>query len=194
MGSHSFTGKTSYPPPGTTLLLLTTKPTHLLDTIRSRCHHFHIPPGPPSPPDPAWTAWLQTLDTWLDNITAPNATANTPTLIFTLYGLAARYTTHLHAIPAEPADATTTPALSDEEIIARDTAALKNHRTHLLASLTTHLLHHATHTRLDDARTRALHQSITHVERTASLLETNLNDTAAIEYILLRILRAWSAR
>ncbi|MDR2429969.1 MAG: hypothetical protein LBD14_03580 [Puniceicoccales bacterium] len=188
--ANTFLKTLEEPPPGTTILLLTTKPTHLLDTIRSRCHHFHIPPGPPAPPNPEWTAWLQALDAWLDHIVTPNATAST--LVFTLYGLASRYTAHLHSPPSEPDDDATS-TLSDEEKTARDTAALKNHRTKLLASLATHLLHHATRTPLDDTRARALHQSIAHIERTASLLETNLNDTAAIEHILLRLLRAWSA-
>ncbi|MDR2863268.1 MAG: hypothetical protein LBV54_05280, partial [Puniceicoccales bacterium] len=89
--ANAFLKTLEEPPEDSTLFLLTTKPTHLLDTIRSRCLQFYVPPGESKAPDPAWAAWLDSLGEWLESLAAPMERGRIATLVFSLYGMASRF-------------------------------------------------------------------------------------------------------
>ncbi|MDR2862867.1 MAG: hypothetical protein LBV54_03180, partial [Puniceicoccales bacterium] len=83
--------------------------------------------------------------------------------------------------------------LADEQKIALESGVFKSIRSSRLADMAGRLCTVYAQ-RPDAAGARALHSSLAELEKTAGLLEVNLNDTAAIEYILLRWMRAWSTR
>ncbi|MDR2982213.1 MAG: hypothetical protein LBV12_08210 [Puniceicoccales bacterium] len=194
--ANTFLKTLEEPPPGCTIFLLTTKPTHLLDTVRSRCLHFHVESDEAEVSDPNWQDWLKTLAEWIASLAAPLKPARVAEIMFTLYGLASRFEGLLKSAADtewEKMEATLPVGVSDEQKIALETGVLKNIRQRRLAEMADCLcLLYAQ--RPDDAGARALHLSLGELEKTGGLLEVNLNDTAAIEYILLRWLRAWSQR
>jgi DNA polymerase-3 subunit delta' len=184
------------PPPDTTLFLLTTKRSQVRGTLLSRSLHFHILPAAPPAADPAWEEWLLALDDWICALATPAKTdaARVASLIFTLYGLAFRFDKLLKAAAAaEWKNQEGTELLDEEQKEALQTGILKNIRASRYAAMENRLC--AIHARAPAAvRVNALHTSLLEIEKADRLLATNISDTAALEYVLLRWLRAWHAR
>jgi DNA polymerase-3 subunit delta' len=185
------------PPADTTLFLLTTKRTHVRQTILSRTLHFHVPPASPPPPDPAWEEWLFALDNWICSLASParNTTQHIASLIFTLYGLAARFDKLLKTAASVEwkKQEEETESLDKEQKEALQLGILKNIRAARYADMENRLC--AIHARAPSlARTNALHTSILELERSDRLLATNFNEIAALESALLQWMRAWHAK
>ena len=194
--AHAFLKTLEEPPADSTIFLLTAKPSRLLDTIRSRCLLFHVPPGKPKPEDPAWTAWKTDLDTWLVELASPQKMdkARAANLLFSMYGLAARFGEILGNCAAAKWDehkATLSPDIEDDQKIAIEAGIRKDIGARFYADMAGRL-REVCAKRPSPGSVCALQQSLAGLERSAGLLEVNLKEDSAIEYALLQWLRAWS--
>ncbi len=188
------------PPADTTLLLLTGRPHALLPTIRSRVLHFRFP-GLASPvPVDGWEAWLGDYRSWLvrlgQGVGAGRAAAEG---IFDLYGLVARFGALLDRASAAEGSrrkASLPDGLEDEELTAIEAEVAVGLRLRMFAGVEAATRAHAILLlgNGDLAASRPLTTSIGSLERAASLLRVNLNESAALEDFLLASLRIWTRR
>ncbi len=198
--ANAFLKTLEEPPAGTTLLLLSTRPYDLLDTIRSRCFRFHLPGQWEVAEPPSWRQWLTDYQAWLGSLL--QKPADKPAIahrVLSLYGLIARFqslleeqfatlwTQEKQRIPTE---------LDDEETAAWETGVRKGLRSRLFLSI-----EHATRDfALDLARMGQPYpslpfiQAVSELERVHNLLEVNLREEAALEHFFLFCLRAWTPR
>lgn len=200
--SNAFLKTLEEPPAGTTLLLLTTKPNAILNTIRSRCLLFKVPASNENR-DPAVDAvegWLDRFSEWhaglrLQPGEKPEG-ARVSHWFMGVYGLVATFETTLDTIADEAWKRlkTTLPETLEEEVlIGLETGVHKNLRTRFFAGIIEHLRLAARQVPGDES-SRKLAAGIVAVETHAGLLEVNLNDVAAMETLLLRLLRIETAR
>jgi len=186
------------PPADTTIFLLTTRFNSVRETIRSRTLHFHIAPGEREPPEPQWAAWLADFDDWVCSLTegAPRDKRAVALLLFTLYGLAARFDALYAAAAAAQWKSVREglpEGLEDEELAGMEAGSGKNIRSRRLADIEQRLC--AINARRPDAAgVRALHASIAALERASRLMETNATTAAALESAFLRWMRVWCVR
>jgi DNA polymerase-3 subunit delta' len=190
--------KTLEEPPGDThIFLLTSHPSALLDTVRSRCQQFYIPPNA-AVADPEWEAWLGELDAWVVSLAEPVKTTKEriAALIFALYGLLSRFEQKLAAAvearwavrKAELNNAN----LEKEDIEAEEAGTAKSIRQSRFAEIAQRLCQ--IYERAPDlAATRALHASVLDLEQSVRLGNLNLKGASDLEYALLNWLRHWTA-
>lgn len=192
--ANAFLKTLEEPPADTTLLLLTTRPYDLLPTIRSRCLQFRLPALVGPPLDPDWAAWLAEYRDWLGRVARrPEGKTGVAQLVFTAYGLAARFGGLLEDLTERAwreEKARLEESLDPEEAEALEAGLRKGLRTRRWADLEQatrdHGLAHPGGSNL------ALTQSIAELERLVGLLEVNLKEESALELFLLFCLRAWS--
>lgn len=200
--SNAFLKTLEEPPAGTTLILLTTKPNAILDTIRSRCLLFKVPAAPASQ-DPALIAiegWLDIFGAWHGDLRlAPGERPDGVRVshwFLGVYGLVATFETTLDNI-AESAwkslKAGLPESLAEEQLVGLETGVQKNLRTKFFSGIIERL-RLASHKAPGDDSSRRLSASVVIVERYAGLLEVNLSDVAAMESLLLQLLRIETAR
>jgi DNA polymerase-3 subunit delta' len=188
------------PPADTTLLLLTGRPYALLPTIRSRVLHFRFAGLAPSVPVEGWTAWLDDYRSWLSRlgqgVGAGRAAAEG---IFSLYGLVARFGAMLErACAAEGVrrKASLPEGLEEDELAAIEAEIGVGLRLRMFAGVEEATRAHALQLLEagDAGAGRPLSAAIDSLERAASLLRVNLNESAALEDFLLASLRIWTRR
>jgi len=188
------------PPADTTLLLLTGRPHALLPTIRSRVLHFRFAGSASAIPVEGWDAWLADYRSWLSRlgqgVAAGRAAADG---VFSLYGLVARFGLMLgKACTAEGVrrKASLPEGLEDEELEAIEAEISVGLRLRMLAGIEEGTRAHALQVPESGvaAASRHLAASVDALERAASLLRVNLNESAALEDFLLASLRIWTRR
>jgi len=188
------------PPADTTLLLLTGRPHALLATIRSRVLHFRIAGLRSFVPVEGWEGWLADYRAWLVRLgggLGPGRAA--AEVIFALYGLLARFGAMLdRASVAEVArrKASLPEDLEEGELAAIESEIAVGLRLRMFADIERATRGHAIQLLEsgDAAVARPLAVSVDSLERAASLLRVNLNESAALEDFLLAQLRAWTRR
>ncbi|MFW6354360.1 MAG: DNA polymerase III subunit gamma/tau, partial [Verrucomicrobiota bacterium] len=133
--ANAFLKTLEEPPRDTTLLLLTTRPYSLLDTIRSRCFNFRLPAGPSTLRDPVWSEWREAYLAWLDSISGMRADkAARAHAVMGAYGLIVRFNEaldHLSDAAWETIAATLPDHLDDDERTAHETGVRKGLRADL---------------------------------------------------------------
>lgn len=188
------------PPADTTVLLVTARPHALLPTIRSRVLHFRFPGITAAVPVEGWEAWLADYRAWLARlgrgVGAGRAAADG---ILDLYGLVARFAVLLdRASSAEGArrKASLPEGLDEDELTAVEAEVAAGLRQRMFAGVEAATRDHALGLlgAGDGAAPRLLTASIDGLERDASLLRVNLNESAALEDFLLASLRIWTRR
>ncbi len=201
--ANAFLKTLEEPPLNTNLILITTRPYALLDTIVSRCLSFWFT-QPESPiEDAGWQLWKQKYHAWLSSLQQPiqekSAIADR---MFTLYHLLEEFTkteenrvASLWAQEKEQLDEN----LSDEELIAREVGLAKWTRNQLLAEVEYSLRDFAvTAINQSPGQTEEiavrLEDSVKELEKLRSLLELNLNQSKMLEAFFLKSLRIWSQR
>lgn len=200
--SNAFLKTLEEPPAGTTLLLLTTKPNAILDTIRSRCLLFKVPAAPAGD-DPAILAiegWLDIFSKWHRDLRlAPGERPDGVRVshwFLGVYGLVATFETTLDNIGDvawKKLKATLPETMEDEQLVGLETGVHKNLRTRFFSGIIERL-RLASGAAPGDDPARRFSAGIAVVERYAGLLEVNLSDAAAMESLLLQLLRIETAR
>lgn len=190
------------PPANTTLLLLSVHPYALIPTIRSRCLHFRFPADPrveTQAQAAGWPEWIQAYRAWLARL-EPGGGSPPPVAeaVFGVYGLVARFDAILEQATAAAWDRrkeTLPEELGEEERVALETGLANGLRARFFAEIEEATRAH-TRARLGPrdggALRRAFAAAVAELERGASLLRLNLNESAALENFLLASLRLWS--
>lgn len=198
--SNAFLKTLEEPPEDTTLLLLSTRPNDLLDTIRSRCMGFKISGDLIRVEDEVWSAWCHDFGEWLARIEKPPASQrDVAETVLRLYGLVQRFQECLDSVAKERLEvalAELPEGVEDEERIAVEAGIERGARQDLLSGIESCLRDWvvsrvAEQEALPD-RARKLVLAIEEAEKTTGLLALNFNGVAAIEQFLIRILRIWS--
>jgi len=195
--ANAFLKTLEEPPRDTTLLLLTTRPYALLDTIRSRCFNFRLPSSRQSIGNASWADWSTRYHRWLKNLLSLESGAGArANAVMGAYGLVATFLSVLQEVSdsAWQAEQARLPeSMESDEREAQEVGVRKSVRNQLWAEieLTTRLFaieisHHAPYPSL------ALARAIEELEALAGLLEVNLKEDAALEHFFLRSLRIWS--
>ncbi len=187
------------PPLDTTILLITSRPYHLLDTIRSRCFNFRIPaPFEPTQND-FWKKWLLDYDSFLNNLLDLGRDPQKITATFMLvYGLIARFDNVLKALVAEsweiekkklPED------MTDEERDATREGSSKAIRGKLLKEIEDQTRRMASPYLTGEKQGDIIlkfSDSINAFEHVLTLLNVNLKVDTALEDYFLSCMRIWT--
>lgn len=195
--ANAFLKTLEEPPRQTMLILLTTRPYDLLDTIRSRCFNFRIPMHAEGLQDEGWRDWKQDYRSWIARLSQPmSQRSNRTAAICGIYGLVARFEQHLGQATqaALKSEKNALPqSATDDERIAFETGIRKGIRNQLFIEIEQETrkacieLSHQIPFPAD-----CLTRSIEQLERVAGLLEVHLKEEAALEYFMLQSLRIWS--
>ncbi len=195
--ANAFLKTLEEPPPGAIILLLTSRPYDLLDTIYSRCLNFRLAGEGSSLASEAWAQWLADYRQWLER---PKSGASAPddraALVFGAYGLTSRFLAILkseaHALWKTEADRLP-DAIDPEERESLETGFRKGVRSRFLADIERVTRDFATAESADSPeRFQQLGEAVYELERMAGLLEVNLKDEAALEGFFLASLRIWT--
>ncbi len=197
--ANAFLKTLEEPPAETWLFLLTTRPYDLLDTIRSRCVNIRLPADLAPVADRAWQDWRQQFEQWLAAVLAgPSSAGDAASLLLRGNGLIvgftgildrlaeARWQEHKSSLPAE---------MTDEQKAALQVGLSKGIRDQLFKELEDSLARfgHQHLSEQDPATTaRRLAQSVGAIEHASGLLNLNLKEDAALETVILNLLRIWS--
>ncbi len=195
--ANAFLKTLEEPPADTTLLLLTTRPYALLDTIRSRCFNFRLPSRRTTIEHEEWLQWTQRYRQWLGLLLsgATDATARADAVL-AAYGLVTGFTRILDQTSEEAwkVEAASLPDSVDaDEKDALEVGIRKGIRNRLWAEieLATRMFaieasqHHP-------FPSFALVRAVDELELLGGLLEVNLKEDVALEHFFLRSLRIWS--
>lgn len=197
--ANAFLKTLEEPPPQTLILLLSTRPYDIIETIRSRSFQFKIPSRLSAGRDPEWTAWIEDYRSWIKWLASePDSARNAPDrAILQAYGLISRLVEKIES-QSESAwkeQAGSVPEhLADEELDALKVGLQKGVRDKLLIDIeeATRLaaieLSH-----LIPFPASALAQAVTALESCIGLLALNMKDDAAMEGFFLRSLKIWTA-
>ena len=196
--ANAFLKTLEEPPADTTILLLSTRPYDLLDTIRSRCFHFRLPASLERLPQENWRAWLDDYRAWLGRLHGGAGLKDQRAdLVMSVFGLITRFQALLNQFGEDAWEverAELSEDLSDEEIEALEAGVRKGIRQRLFAEIEMDTGLFARQADGDGASfpSRQLIQAVTGLEHVNRLLTLNLKETAALEHFLLGSLRAWA--
>lgn len=196
--ANAFLKTLEEPPPQTLILLLSTRPYDIIETIRSRSFQFKIPSKLSRHQDDDWTQWIADYRAWIKWLHGDEgaARAEPDRAILQAYGLLTRFVDKLEADSesAWKAQADAVPEhLSDEELDAMKVGLQKGLRDKLLIDIeeATRLaaieLSHELPFPAD-----SLTQAVAALEACMGLLALNMKDDAALEGFFLRSLKIWS--
>lgn len=195
--ANAFLKTLEEPPADTTLFLLTTRPYSILDTIRSRCLRFQVSSEPAPLAQPQWQQWIQDYRHWLEQLTSlPRSRQHIPLLVFSAMALAARFEHLLGALSDEQwasDKADLSEHLPNEEKEAIESGLRKGFRSRLFAKIEveTHAFAISHQIAGRNLASTSLPQIIQRLEMITGLLETNLNESVAIENFLMYSLKTW---
>jgi len=198
--ANAFLKTLEEPPPQTLILLLTTRPYDVIETIRSRCFQFKIPSKSAATESVEWREWLTDYREWIQWLHRhPDEARKQPDkAIFMAYGLISRFVTQVEVASSENWDQhkTTIPeSMTDEEVEALQIGLRKGVRDKLLIEIeestraaAIHLSHHV------PFPSQPLTQAIASLESAMGLLALNMKDDAALEGFFLKSLKIWTNR
>jgi len=198
--SNAFLKTLEEPPGETTLFLLSTRPNDLLDTIRSRCMGFKIPGDAALIEGEEWESWRVDFSEWLTRIEKPPGNQKeVAETVLRLYGLVQRFQDALSALASNRLQSSLEDLpedLEDEEKAAIEAGVERGARQDLLAGIEAALRDWVV-ARAGEGdevadRVRKLVLAVGETESTAGLLALNFNGVAAVEQLMIRILRIWS--
>ena len=187
------------PPLDTTIILISTRPYSLLDTIRSRCFNFRIAAPFVPTSEASWQQWLSDYSSFLDGLTQLGSDKEKITASFMMiYGLIARFTAILAELVSEnwKAERDKLPEdMSDEEKDATKEGSAKGIRAKLLKEIE----HQTRETAAPYLRgeksgdiTLKFTDSIQQFEQVIALLNVNLKEETALEDYFLSCMRIWT--
>ncbi len=193
--ANAFLKTLEEPTESTTLILLTTRPYDLLDTIRSRCFNLRLPSPAPPVNDEQWHDWLALYRNWLQSLPQighdKSAAAQA---IMTAYALLARFRPLVEYLLKK--DSTESEVfLDDEEKAAFEAGQQKGIRARLFAEIEEATRAYAKD-RIHQGDTRtslSLRKSVEALEKSALIHNVyNLREDTCLEYFLLASMRLWA--
>lgn len=196
--ANAFLKTLEEPPAETLILLLSTRPYELMETIRSRCFQFAIPSHLEKQADPEWQTWLNDYRGWIRwlHADAKAARQHPDRAILSPYGLLNRFSRIVEDLSKAALEKVDLPEdLDDEALEALKTGYQKGQRDKLLVDI-------EEHTRLAAIElshvvpfpSQALAQAIKALESVPGLLALNMKDEAALEGFFLDSLQIWTRR
>jgi DNA polymerase-3 subunit delta' len=198
--ANAFLKTLEEPPPGTYLILLTTRPYSLLPTIRSRCLLARIPATSAFEAPENWDDWSSRYQSWILSLLDRESLKNDRVSpLFTAYGL----TSSLLSLISEQADLSargaknSSPFMEDKERDALEAGIRRGVRSSLLAEvaeITRQTVITAKNTPHLSKLGVKLARVLSCLEKNVGLMEVNLKDEAAMENFYLSSLRIWSAK
>lgn len=198
--ANAFLKTLEEPPPGTYLLLLSTRPYSLLATIRSRCLMARLPPQRSIEKNQPWEDWNTRYQEWIESLLdRENLKRDRVSPLFQAYGLASS----LLVLISQESDSLAkqakqdAPDLDEKEMDALEVGVRRGVRSRFLGQL-------ADATRSVVIREKNKHslpqlgiklsRVLRCLEKNTRLMEVNLKDDAAIEDFYLSSLRIWTAK
>lgn len=195
--ANAFLKTLEEPPADTTIVLLTTRPYHLLPTIRSRCMNMRLPTGKTRIEDDQWQQTRIDYRKWLENVNSGKMDKRKAAdLVLGIYGLVTRFSGILKELSdvAWKTEKTNLPAgLADEQVDAIEAGFRKGLRARLLTEIEQETRDFAL-VNPGEVPSRQLARCIRDLESATGLLEVNFNEAAVFELFLLKSLRTWSGR
>jgi DNA polymerase-3 subunit delta' len=198
--ANAFLKTLEEPPPGTYLLLLTTRPYSLLATIRSRCLQARLAAESGAESSEVWENWVSVYRSWIHTLLdREKLKQDRISPLFTAYGL----TSSLLSIIKQKADTEYKEAkdkligLDDKERDAYEAGLRKGARANLLRQLSDVTCSIALDCMKQGNQVKIgnkLSKVIRSLEKNVGLLEVNLKDEAAFEDFYLSSLRIWSSQ
>ena len=194
--ANAFLKTLEEPPADTTILLLSTRPYDLLDTIRSRCFHFRLDAGPADARDPRWQKWLAAYAAWLERVAEkPRKADEVAAAMMGLYALSQNFSDALGTMADESWERVKEalpPDLPDEQVAAMEAGARKGMRQLLFAGVEEQTLAFVRES-ASNVHMRKFFRVQDELERAARLCEVfNLKEESALEAFLLGSMRAWA--
>lgn len=198
--ANAFLKTLEEPPLNTTILLVTTRPYALLDTIRSRCLNFKIPCDAATLEDPLWNAWKEQYQRWITNAcTYTKNKAQAGSLVIEIYGLTYRFELLLESMSdtfwQEEEQKQANLGLPADEKVALEAGVRKRLRDVLFAQIEVFTRDAVIQDiELGNNKHRAfqLTRAVKALEEITGLLEVNLRESAALEAFLLESLSIWT--
>ncbi|MBO7522124.1 MAG: hypothetical protein J6T16_07795, partial [Opitutales bacterium] len=193
--ANSFLKTLEEPFPGTFIFMLTARPNNLLDTIKSRCIHLRVPCQTPKIDDEAWAEWLEDFSKWQKALVAGFDQNFTPSdALMQSYSMLARFDEILSRLsdmeekllPAEQEN------IDEEQIEAMRASERRRLRKRMLSEIEDEMLNSAMEASNGKVPSTKLSRATQALEKSAALMELNMQDTPALEYFFLASLRAWS--
>lgn len=198
--ANAFLKTLEEPPPGTYLLLLSTRPYSLLATIRSRCLVARVPSREESLGNEEWKNWIARYQDWIRLLLdRERIRLDRVGPLLEAYGLSSSLIGLINRMSdsaCKDAD-DSSPPMEDKERDAMEAGIRRGVRTTLFGHLSdaTRTVVTADELRGDLPKLGVkLARALSSLERNASLLEVNLKDEAAIENFHLSSLRIWTAK
>ena len=189
------------PPLNTTIILFTTRPYVLLETIRSRCFNFRLPAYFRPTDDESWQQWLTDYSDFLGGLLQGLRSKERIAGSFMIaYGLVARFNgilSNLVAAAWAEEGAKHSQDLKAEERDALRAGSAKGIRQRLFKELENQTRATAASYLGDEGNDSVVAKftdSIRELESLAGLLEVNLKTETALEDYLLSCLRIWGGR
>ena len=197
--ANAFLKTLEEPPPGTFILLLTTRPYSILPTIRSRCLQVRLQSTNQETENPLWTEWLTLYQNWiLQLLDRDKLKSDRVTPVFAAYGLIERLISVIKQIADQEwkNKAKSLPeGVEDKEKEAIETSIRKGVRAHLMKSLIDHSRKRIVESEVAIEKGGIkLARVVTLAEKVSGLLEVNLKDETAFEYFWLSSLRTWTTK
>jgi DNA polymerase-3 subunit delta' len=197
--ANAFLKTLEEPPRQTLILLLSTRPYELMETIRSRCFQFKIPSRLRAYENPDWSRWLEDYREWIKWLhrDPDEARRQVGRAMLQAYGLISRFVDIVEAegdLALKSQDPDTLKSLADEELEALKVGLLKGVRDKLLVEveessrLAAIQLSHEV-----PFPAQNLAQAIAALESATGLLALNMKDDAALEGFFLNSLKIWAS-
>jgi DNA polymerase-3 subunit delta' len=198
--ANAFLKTLEEPPANTTIILISSRPYDLLETIRSRCFHLRVPTPFSQTESAAWSEWLASYCQWLQLIRdKKNLTRNKAAAVLVIFGLITKFRSILNATASErwASERKLLPAgLPDEEKDAWEAGARKGVRHMLFTEIEMETRRFALANgsdRINGETVVSLNQAIAELEHVTALFAVNLDENVALEIFLLSSLRIWTA-
>lgn len=197
--ANAFLKTLEEPPPGTFILLLTSRPYSILPTIRSRCLQVRLQSSNQETEHPLWTEWLILYQNWIVQLLDREKLKNDRvTPVFAAYGLIERLVSVIKQIADEEwkNKAKSLPeGVEDKEKDAIETSIRKGVRAHLMKSLIERSRKLIVESEIPIEKGGIkLARVVSLAEKVSGLLEVNLKDETAFEYFWLSSLRTWTTK
>lgn len=195
--ANAFLKTLEEPPPQTLILLLSTRPYDLMETIRSRCFQFKIPTRLSRETNPEWERWLADYREWIKWLhrDPEDARSRPDRAILQVYGLIHRFVGIVEdAFDKLWKEQEIPEHLGEDEIEALKIGLRKGERDKLLIDVEESTRLAAIELSHEVPYPAALvPRAIAALEKTTGLLALNMKDDAALEGFFLESLKIWTA-